>query len=158
MKNIFVLFLLFSLTSCASSYIYKASEDSRASEPKIISYDAKGKPWGQEIEKRLKEKGFKVVKYNRKKRFQESNSGKKVSYNVAETRYHLVTYAKYSLIESRCMFGGHIFSSFTAELIDRKNNQTMAYYDGLAGYSEGCFPMRGTIFGDVTDMVNDYWK
>ncbi len=157
MKNIFVLFLLFSLTSCYTYNIYNVSETSRASDQKIISYDAKGKPWGQETEKRLREKGFKVIKYDTKKRVSETSSGKRISYNVSESRYHLTTHGKYSKLEERCMFDGHIFNSFTAELVDKQTNETIAYYEGR-GHSEGCFPAYGRVFGDVTDMVNDYWK
>lgn len=157
MKNIFVLFLLFSLTSCNTYSIYNASEASRASDQKIISYDAKGKPWGQEIEKRLREKGFKVVKYDTKKRVSETSGGKRISYNVAESRYHLTTHGKLSKLGGRCFFRGYVFSEFTAELIDKQTNETMAYFEG-DGYSEGCFPFNDHIFESSIDMVNDYWK
>ncbi|MDB0016475.1 hypothetical protein N9E28_02880, partial [Alphaproteobacteria bacterium] len=53
---------------------------------------------------------------------------------------------------TRCFGGGFKFNYINAELIDSLNNETLASYSN-SGYSEGCPPLSGSIFEDITNMV-----
>ena len=57
----------------------------------------------------------------------------------------------------RCFGGGYTFDYINADLIDLASNQTIASIEGR-GYSEGCPPMSGTIYGDITKMIVDSWE
>ncbi len=153
MKKIYIFLSLFTLSACYSGNVYKVNNE-KTSEEKVISYDSKGKHWGQEVERRLRAEGFKVVKSDSTKKIQEEQGNKKVSYADTSVRYNLKTTAK---IIERCYAGGYHFEYFTAEFIDKKTNETVAYYEG-AGYTENCFPTNGAIFEETVDMVSSYWN
>ena len=111
-------------------------------------------PWVNQIEMRLRKEGVKIKRFASVSQVTERISrNKKETYNEASTRLILVLdgFAP-NTVMTRCLGGGYKFNYINAELIDALNNETIANYAN-SGYSEGCPPLSGTIFQDVTSMV-----
>lgn len=146
------------LVGCASGTVTPLSE-ATVEGPKIVALDAPRAPWVVEIESRLRKEGFKVLRWASTSRVREQTSEtKSEEFRRSEARYVLVVdgYAPLDPM-NRCFGGGYRFSSLTAELVDTRNNETVVSVSG-SGYSEGCPPLSGTIFADVTKAVVSAWK
>jgi len=57
----------------------------------------------------------------------------------------------------RCFGGGHFFDRIRLEAIDLARNEVIMAATA-SGYSEKCFPMSGSIFGDFADAVVELWQ
>jgi len=128
-------------------------------EPKVIALDVPRQPWVAQIETRLRQNGFHVLRWASQQRVQEKVSGSRIEeFNQSSTRYILVINGEAPLdAMNRCVGGGFKFKYITAELVDTKTNETLFSYSGT-GYSEGCPPVSGTIFGDIANAVNTAWR
>lgn len=159
MKNISqIVFLAILLSGCASGHVVQLS-DTKIDGPRIVALDAPSAPWVVEIQKRLKQKGFTVLRWSSKTKVTEQVSTSRIeSYNEAEARYVLVIdgYAPYNWA-NRCFGGGYNFSHISTDLVDIKTNETILNVNG-AGYSEGCAPMSGSIFSDIANAVDTAWR
>jgi hypothetical protein len=79
-------------------------------------------------------------------------------YNEATARYVLnVQGSAPNGAMTRCYGGGYNFNYIDAELIDLKDNKTIFHYSN-SGYSEGCPPLSGHIFGDIAELTKNAWK
>lgn len=136
------------LTGCATGTIVQQSTG-KISEPKVIALDAPSAPWVAQIEKRLREKGFTI------KRISRERTG---ALSDVAARYVLVLNGSYQTgWDRRCFGGGYMFDSINAELVDMSNNESIASISG-EGYSEGCPPLSGSIYGDITKAIVDNWR
>ena len=128
-------------------------------EPRVIAIDAPRTPWVTQIELRLKQRGFKILRWSSVKQVQQQvDKDTTEQFNSSTTRYVLqIEGNAYMDPMHRCFGGGFKFEYITAYLIDVKTNETLANFSG-SGYSEGCPPASGTIFSDVTEMVTARWK
>lgn len=143
-----LLLLVASLVGCATGTVV-VNDSQRIKGDKVVALDAPVAPWVAQIEMRLKEQGFKVKRLSRDASGGLANLG---------SRYILRLNGEYyGGWERRCFGGGYKFHSLTAELMDIETNEAIASVSG-EGYSEGCQPMSGTIFGDVAKMVADRWQ
>lgn len=146
------------IAGCASSGRVTNINEARIEGGRVIALDAPSAPWVIEIQNRLKQKGFKVLRWSSRARVSEQTSATRVeSYNQAEARYVLVVdgYANLDW-SSRCFGGGYQFSHISTDLVDTATNETILNING-SGYSEGCAPMSGTIFGDIAKAVDAAW-
>lgn len=133
--------------------------DSKITGPKIIAMSGSRGPWVYEIEKRLKSKGFEIKRMaSQNSAIEKVSDTKKEIYNEASARYilHIDGYAPNNSME-RCFGGGYNFSHIDVELIDVVKNETVFHYSN-SGYSEGCQPSSGSIFGDIADLTNSSWQ
>ena len=133
--------------------------DTKVTGPKIVALDAPSAPWVIEIQNRLKQEGFKVLRWSSRTRVTEKTNPARVEqYNEAEARYVLVIdgYAPYDWA-NRCFGGGFKFSHISVDLVDVKTNETVLNVNG-AGYSENCPPLSGTIFADIARAVSNAWE
>ena len=133
--------------------------ESKIQNPKVIAVTGTRAPWVQQIKKRLKQNGFilKPMASQYSVTRKVSNS-EKVSYNEASARYilHLDGAAKMGVMH-RCFGGGYTFDFISAELIDAHTNTTVMSFSD-SGMSEGCQPMSGTLYEDLTNSVAQSWK
>ena len=146
------------MTGCASSGRVVQISDSKVVGARVIALDAPSAPWVIEIQNRLKQKGFKVLRWSSRTRVSEQTSDTRTeSYNQAEARYVLVVegYAPYDWA-NRCFGGGYNFHHISADLVDTATNETILNING-SGYSENCPPMSGAIFSDITNAVDAAW-
>lgn len=145
------------LTGCATSGKTILVEK-KISDPKVVALDAPRTPWVIEIETRLRERGFKVLRWASQKYVTERvTEAKTEEYKEAATRYVLAVNGFAPLgVMYRCFAGGYNFQHITAELIDTQTNETIVTVSG-SGYSENCPPMSGTIFTDIVSAVADSW-
>lgn len=142
---------------CIATYDEVASE--KIKEPKIITLDGSRESWTFQIEKRLRQRGFKIKRMAVEKVSHEKVSETKTEiYNQASARYllSLQGYAPNSRM-FRCMAGGYVFDYINVELIDLQTNETILYYSD-AGHSEGCFPLSGHIFESIAEVVDNAWE
>lgn len=145
------------MTACATGRVVQLS-DGEITSPKLIALDAPGVPWVIEIQNRLKQKGFKVLRWSSRTSVSERTRPNRVEhYNEAEARYVLVIdgYAPYDWA-NRCFGGGYRFSHISADLVDVLTNETILNING-SSYSENCPPLSGTIFEDITNAVSSSW-
>ena len=157
-RYIGIIFLLTGVTGCASTGRVVSLTDSRVSGPKVIALSAPNAPWVIEIQNRLKDAGFKVLRWSSRTRVTEQTSTTRLEqFNAAEARYILVVdgYAPYDWA-NRCFGGGYNFSQISVDLVDTVNNETLLNING-SGYSENCPPMSGTIFSDIVVAVQSAW-
>ena len=158
-KLLGILVLGLFISSCVATGKQTLSVDEKISAPKIIAlnvYD--GGPWMREIEKRLKQAGFTVLRSESINEAIEVEGNKVIKYNEATTRYFLLVDALAPVnFAHRCFGGGYNFDYINADLIDLRSNQTIASIEGR-GYSENCPPMSGTIYGDITKMIDESWE
>jgi hypothetical protein len=147
------------LTACSSAKTADVMTDEKIVGPKVITISGNRTPWLIEIEKRLKEKGFKIKRLTSQNTAVEQVSETKTEiYNEASARFVLKIdgYAPTNASQ-RCFGGGYRFSHINAELIDLEKNETIYFYSN-SGYSENCPPLSGSIFGDITKLTNDAWE
>ena len=158
-KLLGILVLGLFISSCVATGKQTLSVDEKISAPKTIAlnvYD--GGPWMREIEKRLKQAGFTVLRSESINEAIEVEGNKVIKYNEATTRYFLLVDALAPVnFAHRCFGGGYNFDYINADLIDLRSNQTIASIEGR-GYSENCPPMSGTIYGDITKMIDESWE
>lgn len=146
------------LTGCATGRVVQVS-DEKVSGEKVIALNAPSASWVIEIQSKLKERGFKVLRWSSRTRVTEQTSTSRLEqFNEAEARYVLVIdgFAPYDWA-NRCFGGGYKFSHISADLVDTKTNETILNVNG-SGYSEKCPPMSGTIFSDIADAVDSAWR
>jgi hypothetical protein len=146
------------LSGCATGSKTVLSEE-KITSPKVIALNAPRMPWVIEIETRLRQKGFKVLRWASQKNVKEQvNANRTEEYREAATRYILTINGSAPLGNMhRCFAGGYNFDYITAELIDVDTNETLVNITG-SGYSENCPPLSGTIFSDIISGVVDSWK
>ena len=128
-------------------------------EPKVIAIDAPRTPWVTQIELRLKQRGFRILRWASVKQVQQQvDKDTTEQFNSSATRYVLQIEGRaYMDPMHRCFGGGFEFEYISADLIDVRTNETLANFSG-SGFSEGCPPASGTIFFDVAEMVASRWK
>lgn len=151
------LLIMLLLSGCATS-TKTVLIDKKITEPKVIALDAPRTPWVLEIENRLRQKGFKVLRWASQKSVKEQVSDtRSQEFDQAATRYVLFVdgYAALDTMH-RCIAGGYDFEYITAELIDVHANETVISISG-SGYSENCTPLSGTIFTDIVSTVEGAW-
>ncbi|MDZ3837990.1 MAG: hypothetical protein U0S49_11510 [Rhodospirillales bacterium] len=159
-KNAFLLLCCLALAAgpgCLATY--DETVPYKITVPKVITLDGSRDSWTFQIEKRLRERGFKIKRMSSQKVTEEKVSDTKTEiYNESSARYvlFLQAYAPNSRM-SRCVAGGYLFDYINAELIDVQNNETVMYYSN-SGHSEGCFPLSGSIFEEIANAVDNAWK
>ncbi|EEU9257653.1 hypothetical protein ABMQ27_001099 [Escherichia coli] len=158
MKKIFIFAISLILAGCASTKNVDVVATEKAHGDRIVAINSARAPWVYEIEKRLKQKGFTVLRSaSQQVTIEKQTNSTTGIYNEATTRYvlNLNGFAPNNTM-TRCYGGGYDFEYIDAELIDVKNNQTMFHYSN-SGFSENCPPMSGTIFTDITNLVANSW-
>jgi hypothetical protein len=149
--------LLVMLGACTNTREYILSE-AFINEPKVISIEARRLPWVLEIERRLRESGFEVVSQSTIRQRTAKSNNETLSFNEAGTRYTIKIDGAADLsIMTRCMGGGYNFEYITVELFDAQDNKVLRQYSSN-GYSEGCQPLSGTIFTDITKLIEGAWS
>lgn len=160
MKNyIGALGLALALTGCVSTKSVDVMSDTKITGPKLIAMSGSRGAWVYEIEKRLKSKGFEIKRMaSQNSTIEHVNETKTEIYREASARYllHIDAYAPNNSME-RCFGGGYNFANIDVELLDVEKNETVFHYSN-SGYSEGCQPMSGTIFGDIANLTNSAWE
>jgi hypothetical protein len=133
--------------------------DRKITEPRVVALDAPRLPWVVEIENRLRQKGFQVLRWPSQRRVREQVSPERIEeFKQAATRYVLVIEGSAPLdVMRRCIAGGYRFDYINVELVDVRTNETVLSTSG-AGYSEGCAPLSGTIFGDIVAAIESAWR
>jgi hypothetical protein len=157
MNRIIGVFVTLLLAGCATGNVVKVT-DSKIEGPRVIALQAPSAPWVIEVQNKLKQKGFKVLRSSSRTRVVEQISNSRTElFNEAEARYILVIdgFAPYDWA-NRCFGGGYKFHHISTDLVDTKTNETILNING-AGYSEGCAPMSGSIFSDIADAVDSAW-
>ena len=156
MKYLMTLLLAFSLIGCAHNDVYQSS--TKASGPKVIALEAPRLPWVMQIEGRLRDAGFQVQRFESTQTVTEAaGAGRVATYNQASAPYILRLQGEAGMSSmTRCFGGGFNFQYISAELIDVRSNQTIGTYSG-SGRSEGCPPLSGKLFTNITDMVAKAW-
>lgn len=146
------------LTACATGHVTRLTDDSLHS-PKVIALDAPNAPWVIQIQKRLVRKGFIVKRWGSTERITASDGpGRLTEYNEASARYILVLKGAAPMNWGRrCFGGGYKFDYLNADLVDAETNQTLLNVNG-SGYSEGCAPLSGSLYGDIATAVAKLWK
>ena len=149
---------IFAVSGCATGTKTVLVEKKIAG-PKIIALDAPRTPWVVEIETRLRQKGYKVMRWASQKYVRERVSESRTEeFQEASARYVLSVEGFAPLnVMHRCFAGGYNFQHITAELIDTATNETVVTISG-SGYSENCPPLSGTIFGDIVSGVENAWQ
>jgi hypothetical protein len=127
--------------------------------PRVVALVGPRYAWTAEIEKRLREKGYAVKRFASVVTVTEQvSANRSETYREAVARVALRVdgYAPNTAM-TRCFGGGFQFDSINAEVIDLKNNETLATYSN-SGYSENCPPLSGKIFTDIVRMVDAVFK
>lgn len=159
LKSVFSITILLFLVSCASTKNSDILINTKINGPKIIAIDGVRTPWLHEIEKRLRKNGFTVKRMvSQNLSIEKVNSKVTRTYNEASAPYILYVdgYAPNNAME-RCYGGGYRFDHIDVELIDVLKNETILTYSN-SGYSEGCPPLSGSIFGDIVGLINSVWN
>lgn len=156
MKKIFLIMAMCVLSGCL--FNMHAKEDfmnpKHIGGVKEVTIKTGGQPWGAEVERELRARGFKVVRYNTTARF-ESDDGEHVVFAKVKTRLFLDVKGSFNK-SNPCWGGGYMFYYINAELVDTHNSETIAYYSNK-GPSEDCPPLSQPIFGDIAAMVDNYF-
>ena len=150
---------LVSLSGCVSTQDKGFYIDTKIQSPKVIAVTGTRAPWVHQIKRRLKQNGFTLKPMASQYSVSEKvSNSKEVSYNEASARYilHLDGYARMGVMY-RCFGGGYTFDYISAELIDAYTNTTVMSFSD-SGMSEGCEPMSGTLYEDLTNSVVQTWK
>lgn len=150
--------LLLALIGCAHNAT-TVIVDRKIEGPKVVALDAPRTPWVVEIENRLRQNGFKVLRWASQRRVRERTSETRTEeFREAAARYVLVIdgYAPLDPM-NRCFGGGYRFQFLTAELVDTETNETMFNVSG-SGYSENCQPMSGSLFTNIIAAVENAWR
>lgn len=154
----FAALLAVTVSGCASNGRVVQISDSKIVGERVVALDAPNAPWVVEIQNRLKQKGFRVLRWSSRTRVSEQTSATRTeSYNQAEARYVLVIdgYAPYDWT-NRCFAGGYKFDHISTDLVDTVTNETILNING-SGFSENCPPMSGTIFSDIANAIDAAW-
>ena len=155
-------FILLALLAAFAGCAHNATTvivDRKIDEPKIVALDAPRTPWVVEIETRLRQSGFQVLRWASQRRVREQVSGARTEeFREAAARYVLIVdgYAPLDAM-NRCFGGGYRFDFLTAELVDTMTNETMFSVSG-SGFSENCQPMSGNLFSNITAAVKNAWR
>lgn len=150
-----IISLIFVLIVGCTPAQHVVMRDTKIQEAKVVALDAPREPYTLEIEKRLKEAGFKVLRLPSRKVVKEQTSETRTEiYKEAEARY--VVYLEADVRE-RCFAGGYNFANFTAELVDVKTNETVISYSDN-GYSENCPPLSGEIYQETIKAIESAWS
>lgn len=153
---IYLVFFIALLTACAAKREYILSDD-KIGQPKAISIQARKLPWVIEIERRLRDVGFEIIAQPSVVSKTIVGENEEIRYNESTTRYIVKIEGAADLsVMTRCMGGGYNFEYITVELFDTKENKVLRQYSSN-GYSEGCQPFSGTIFADITDLIDGAW-
>lgn len=158
MLRFLLILVAFLITSCATG-TKTVFVDKKITEPKVIALDAPRTPWVVEIENRLRQKGFKVLRWASTKRIKEQVSDTTTEeFKQASTRY-VLSIEGFAPLDAmhRCIAGGYQFEYINTELIDVQANETILNISG-SGYSENCAPLSGTIFQDIVSGVESAWQ
>tara|TARA_B100001971_G_C17911967_1_gene393351 strand:- start:70 stop:591 length:522 start_codon:yes stop_codon:yes gene_type:complete len=155
---IFILSSLIFLISCIATGTQTLGVGKTINAPRIIALNVNdGGPWMREIEKRLKQSGFRVLRTAGINEAIEVDGGRIIKYNEASTRYYLHIDALAPVNWAhRCFGDGWNFDYIHADLIDLSTNETISSMEGR-GFSEKCPPMSGTIFFDINQMIVESW-
>jgi len=127
--------------------------------PRVVAMSGPRDPWVTEIEKRLRAKGFQVKRFESVTDVAQQTAPGRVEVSSEATARVIVRIegrAPRDMMR-RCFGGGFNFDYINAEVIDVKNNETLASYSN-AGYSEGCQPLSKPIYGDIANMVEAVFK
>ena len=154
----FFLTLLVALTGCSHNAT-TVIVDRKIEGPKVIALDAPRTPWVVEIESRLRQSGFQVLRWASQRRVREQVTDSRTEeFRESTARYVLVIdgYAPLDRM-NRCLGGGYRFDFLTAELVDTKTNETLFNVSG-SGYSENCQPMSGRLFTNIISAVQNTWR
>lgn len=144
------------ISSCAAKREYILSKK-LIQEPKTISIEARRLPWVLEIERRLRVSGFEINAKSSVGQRTIKQKNVQISFNEASTRYIVRIDGSADLgVMTRCMGGGYNFEYITVELYDTQKNKILRQYSSN-GYSEGCQPLSGSIFTDITNLINNAW-
>ncbi|MBK8674825.1 MAG: hypothetical protein IPN27_00105 [Cellvibrionales bacterium] len=160
MKNLLVVIgVVLSLSGCMNTKSVDVVSDTKISDPKVIAMSGSRGPWVYEIEKRLRSKGFQIKRMaSQNSAIEQVSDTKQTIYKEASANYilHIDGDASNDPMQ-RCFGGGYTFSHIDVELVDIVKNETVFHYSN-SGFSEGCFPMSGTIFGDIAELTNNSWQ
>lgn len=133
------------LAGCSTSQV-KVMPQARGD--RVVALDAPRTPWVIEIEQKLREAGYRVLRHASGSLVQERTAANRIEqYRESTTRYVLVVQGS-DIPSRRCFGGGYTFSSISAEVVDTRTNETVSSMTG-SGYSENCQPMSGRIFADI---------
>lgn len=128
-----------------------------ASGPKVVAMDGTRAPWVIEIEKKLRSKGFKVLRWATQKYVRQKTKDGEEGFNKATTRYVLLVDGDAQVgIMVRCFGGGWNFDYINVDLIDVRENKTVLNVSD-AGYSEKCPPAWSNMFGNIANEVDRFW-
>lgn len=125
--------------------------------PKIVALDAPRLPWVIEIEKRLRQRGFKVLRTPSRAQISQTSGNTTTTFNAAEAHYTIVVDGEAATDWAhRCFGGGWDFDYLNVALVDNLSNETLVNASD-AGYSEGCPPAMSSMFDDIVDAVTRTW-
>jgi hypothetical protein len=146
-------------TGCVSTKSSEVYATATVAGPRVVALSGARQPWTSEIEKRLRDRGFVVKRFTAVARVSEQTGpGRIETYSEASARVVLrVDGSAPNTSMTRCFGGGFKFDYISAEVIDTKDNETLATYSN-SGYSEDCPPLSGTLFGDIVRMVEAVFK
>src|SRR4051794_27781452 len=75
------------LAGCVASQQIDRLSTARAEGPRTVALEAPSQPWVAEIERRLRDRGFKVMRWATRTQASVSSEHLTETFNVAETRY-----------------------------------------------------------------------
>lgn len=150
--------VVLSLYGCAHTDTVMMSEE-KVEGPRVIALQARSSAWLPEIEKRIRQKGFRVLRMSSQRSVREQVSPtRSEEYKEAAARYILVIDGQPNMDPMRrCFGGGWYFFNLTAELIDARTNESVMTISG-AGYSEGCPPASSNLYQNIADSLDKAWK
>ena len=156
-KSFVIIIISLVLAGCVAVGKQTIKVENKILAPKIVSINKFSGPWMGEIERRLQKAGFKVIYSSVAGQRTVISSDSKFKYNQASTQYFLaIDAAAPTDFARRCFGGGYNFDYIYANLIDTKTGETIASIESR-GYSEGCPPLNGSIYKNITKMVSDSW-
>ena len=158
-KTLQTILLALFISGCVAVGNQTLEIEEKISEQKVIAVNINsGGPWMREIERRLKKSGFRVLRASSINDAIEVSGKKIIKYNEASSRYFLRVDAQApTSLMYRCFGGGYNFDYIHADLIDLQSNETLASIESR-GYSEGCQPLAGKIYTNITKMVVNSWQ
>lgn len=157
MKRIIPTVFAVLLAGCSTAPQIKLMDQAKISEAKTITVISDRRPWVSEVEDRLRDAGFKVLRMPVQKTVQRSAAdGSTEQYRQAASRYVLDIQARTSTAQE-CFGGGYDFDYIVAELIDLQENTTIMRVR-QSGMSENCPPASGSIYQNIVNAVKDRWK
>ncbi|MEW7973864.1 MAG: hypothetical protein AB2821_10320 [Candidatus Thiodiazotropha endolucinida] len=157
-KWIIVAILAVTTLGCVSTKSIDIMTEEKIIGQKVIAISGTRYAWVFEIEKRLRESGFKIKRMVSQHSTIEQVTDKKTRvYDESSSRFVMIIdgYAPNNSFQ-RCFGGGFNFDFIDVELVDIEKNETVFHYSN-SGYSEDCPPLSGTIFGDIVELTNSAW-